>query len=86
MPTISVFYGIVIAMYWGDHAPPHFHAIYGEHEALIDIATLDIIRGGLPTRARALVLEWAQQHRRELSGNWDQCSRNQTPSRIPPLK
>ena len=85
MPTISTFYGIVIAMYWGDHTPPHFDALYGEHEALIEIATLAIIRGSLPRRAQALVLEWAREHREDLLGNWDLCSRNQTPSRIPPL-
>ena len=85
MPTISTFYGIVIAMYWGDHAPPHFHALYGEHEALIEIATLAIMRGSLPHRAQALVWEWAREHREDLLGNWDLCSRNQIPSRIPPL-
>ena len=85
MPTISTFYGIVIAMYWSDHAPAHFHALYGEHEALIDLATLAILRGGLPRRARALVLEWAAEHRDELRENWDLCSQNLTPSRIPPL-
>jgi hypothetical protein len=57
MPTISIFYGIVIQMFWADHAPPHFHALYAEHEALVDIRTLDVIRGSLPRRALALVLE-----------------------------
>ena len=37
MPTISVFYGIVIQMFWRDHAPPHFHALYAEHEARLSI-------------------------------------------------
>lgn len=37
MPTLSTFYGIVIQMFWADHAPPHFHALYAEHEAIIDI-------------------------------------------------
>lgn len=57
MPTISTFYGIVIQMFWRDHAPPHFHALYGEHEALIDIQTLAVREGDLPRRALALVLE-----------------------------
>ena len=43
MPTISVFYGIVIQMFWRDHAPPHFHALYAEHEALIDLRDLGVI-------------------------------------------
>ncbi len=40
MPTISMFYGMLIQMYWDDHAPPHFHAIYGDHQATIDIRGL----------------------------------------------
>jgi hypothetical protein len=66
MPTISMFYGIVIQMFWADHAPPHFHALYAEHEALINIKTLEILKGELPKRALALVLEWASEHRVEL--------------------
>lgn len=58
MPTLSIFYGIVIQMYWQDHPLPHFHALYAEYEALIDIQTLDIIQGSLPRRALVLVLEW----------------------------
>ncbi len=45
MPTISAFYGIVIQMFWKDHAPPHFHAVYGEFEALVDIRSLEVIQG-----------------------------------------
>jgi hypothetical protein len=85
LPTLSVFYGIVIQMYWNDHRPPHFHALYAEDEALIEIATLEIIQGDLPRRARALVLEWAQEHRSELIRNWDLCAQNQRPSKIEPL-
>jgi hypothetical protein len=56
MPTLSVFYGIVIQMFWRDHAPPHFHALHAEHEILIDIRTLEIIEGEFPRRALSLVL------------------------------
>jgi len=59
MPTISTFYGILIQIFWRDHGPPHFHALYAEHEALIDIRTLEVMQGSLPNRALALVLEWA---------------------------
>jgi len=55
---LSVFYGIVIQMFWRDHAPPHFHALYAEHEALIDLRDFRVIRGSLPRRAMALV--WAR--------------------------
>jgi hypothetical protein len=85
MPTISRFYGILIQMYFGDHPPPHFHALYAEFEAVIDIRTFEIIRGELPLRAIALVLEWAQQHRDELMRDWELCVQNQMPERIRPL-
>ena len=67
MPLISTFYGILIQMFWRDHAPPHFHALYAEFEAQIDIRTLEVIEGYLPKRALALVLEWASDHRSELT-------------------
>ena len=72
-------------MYFGDHVPPHFHALYAEFEALIEIRTFQVLRGELPNRAMALVLEWAQQHREELERNWDLCSQNQMPANILPL-
>lgn len=86
MPTISAFYGILIQMFWSEHAPPHFHALYGEFEVLIDIRTLETIKGRLPRRALALVLEWAAQHRAELMENWRLCESRQTPAKIPPLE
>ena len=85
MPTISVFYGIIIQMFWEDHAPPHFHALYGEHEALVNIRTLEVMRGGLPRRALALVLEWAAEHRDALLEDWALCERKQSPRKIAPL-
>ena len=63
MPTISTFYGILIRMFFNDHAPPHFHARYGEFEATIDIDTQGVIQGELPRRALSLVQEWAMIHR-----------------------
>ena len=86
MPTISQFFGIVIQMFWREHAPPHFHALYAEHEALIEIRTLDVIGGKLPRRAMALVLEWAALHRVELMEDWDLCQAKQTPKKIIPLE
>ncbi|HEX3995829.1 MAG TPA: DUF4160 domain-containing protein [Acetobacteraceae bacterium] len=66
MPTLSIFFGIVIRMYYDDHPPPHFHAVYGDHEAKIGIETLELIEGKLPRRALGLVLDWAELHRQEL--------------------
>ncbi len=85
MPTISAFYGILIRMFFGDHAPPHFHARYGEFEATIDIRTLKIIEGQLPRRALDLVQEWAMMHKEELFENWRLCRENSPPAKIEPL-
>lgn len=86
MPRISEFFGIIIAMYYNDHAPPHFHAKYAEHEAELTIDTLESIAGSLPRRALALVLEWAVLHREELRTNWDAARRGEMLSPIAPLE
>jgi len=86
MPTISFFYGILVKMFFADHAPPHFHAEYGEFKAIIDIGRLEVIEGQLPRRALALVLDWAELHRAELIANWDACQKKQSPKKIEPLK
>ena len=86
MPTISVFYGIIIQMFWNEHAPPHFHALYGEHEALIDLRDLSVMRGSLPRRAMNLVTEWAADHRDDLMEDWNLCRQLQPPKPIEPLK
>ena len=86
MPTISTFYGILIQMFWQEHAPPHFHALYGEFEALIDIRTFEVIRGYLPRRALSLVKEWATSHENELMEDWRLCENRQSPNKIPPLE
>lgn len=85
MPTISAFYGILIRMYWNEHAPPHFHAIYNENEILINIKTLEIIDGNMPNRALSLILEWSFNNRDELLENWELCQKNQHPHKIDPL-
>ncbi|MGB5831973.1 MAG: DUF4160 domain-containing protein [Thiohalocapsa sp.] len=70
MPTIRQFFGIIIQMFWREHAPPHVHALQGEHKALIDIRTLDVIARGLPRRALNLTIDWAVEHRSELMEDW----------------
>lgn len=86
MPTISAFYGIIIQMFWSDHAPPHFHALYGEYEVLVNIKTLEIMKGKMPRRALSLVLEWASLHRLELIEDWELCTKRQPPKKILPLE
>ena len=86
MPTISTFYGIMIRMFYSDHAPPHSHALYGEHEALIEISSLSVIAGDLPRRALHLTLKWARSHQTELLEDWDLCRAMRVPKPIPPLE
>ena len=85
MPTICQFYGITIRLYFRDHPPPHFHAIYGDAEAVIDIQNLSVREGRLPRRATSLVLEWARLHQAELMLAWDNVSRHNPPGQIEPL-
>lgn len=83
MPKVSEFYGIQIYFYFEDHPPPHFHVFYGDSEAKITIESLDIMAGRLPSRAYALVVEWALKHRAELRRAWEQASR---PGPIDPIE
>ena len=85
MPEVTRFFGIVIRMYFNDHEPAHFHAEYGEFEALIEIDTLATLRGALPPRAMALVLDWAAVHRRELRFDWEQARSGNPLQPVAPL-
>ena len=78
MPTISFFFGMILQMYWRDHAPPHFHVQYNEYEASISIATGELIEGKLPPTARRIVREWAELHRDELLVTWERGRKMQT--------
>jgi hypothetical protein len=84
MPTISSFYGIKITMNYNDHLPPHFHAEYGEKEAVVEIATGDIT-GKLPRRALNLVWAWLDLHQNELVINWEKARKRQPLDPIEPL-
>jgi phosphomannomutase len=85
MPEISRFYGIVIAMFYNEHNPPHFHVRYGTDQAAIEIRTLRVLEGRIPPRAIGLVMEWASNHQEELLAAWEQARRGDTPNRIEPL-
>jgi hypothetical protein len=86
MPIISRFFGIIIRMFFNEHAPPHFHAEYAEYRAVIDIRSLEVIEGKLPRRALELVLDWAELHRDELMRDWELCQQHQQPVEIAPLE
>ena len=85
MPTISYFYGIYIRMFVKDHQPPHFHAVYGEYEALVEIETGAVIEGKLPRAARSLVEQWASAHKEALLKNWQRRTTGEALERIPGL-
>lgn len=86
MPVVSSFYGILIYFYFDDDNPPHFHAKYNEFEALIDIETLGIVKGNLPSKAHGLVVEWGAMHKEERLKDWELAKANKQPAKIAPLK
>lgn len=86
MPEISRFFGIVIRMFFDDHNPPHFHAAYGDDEALIDIRNFSVFAGRLPPRVTGLVVEWATLHREELFVDWQRARNQQRLMAIDPLE
>jgi len=86
VPIISVFFGIVVRLYQGDHNPPHFHAAYGEFEAVIEIKTGRIVGGKLPPKAKKLVEEWRRKYVTELSKAWDVAVEYKVPKKIKGLE
>ena len=86
MPTVSSFYGILIRMFYNDHEPPHFHALYGEFQATVSIEELRVLEGELPRRALDLVLDWAELHQGELRENWRLARAKSAPKKITPLR
>ena len=86
VPEICRFYGIVIAVFFNEHNPPHFHARYGDEKAAIDIQTLRVLEGGLPARALRMVVEWARQHQSELLEDWELVRAGRQPKKIEPLR
>jgi hypothetical protein len=85
MPEISRFFGIIIAMFFDEHNPPHFHARYGKFGVAIEVRTLKVLEGRIPPRALGLVIEWASQHQEELLQNWELARQNQPLNKIAPL-
>ncbi len=85
MPEISRFLGIVVRMYYRDHAPPHFHAEYGEHEVTVEIST-GLVSGRFPRRALSAVLDWYAMHQAELLENWERARQEVPLLPIDPLE
>jgi len=85
MPEICRFFGISIRMYYNDHAPPHFHVVYGEQRAIVDIRVLMVIDGRLSPRVLGIVMEWASQHQEALMELWERARNYQPLYKLPPL-
>ena len=85
MPRISMFFGIVVFMYYDDHTPPHFHVLYEGQEAVYDVDA-NLLHGRMTARANKLVREWAELHRSELHENWELAREGQPLNWIEPLR
>jgi len=89
MPVISIFYGVMVLMYYFDnkkHHLPHIHAQYGEEEAVISIPEGSVIEGSLRTAKLKLVLAWIEIHQEELMADWQLAVNGQEVFKIEPLK
>ncbi|MCF8077594.1 MAG: DUF4160 domain-containing protein [Desulfotignum sp.] len=88
MPTISMFFRIIIRMYFApsEQQPPHFHVYYAEHKATVDIRTCELTQGYLPKKQTKLVLAWAELHQEELMANWKLVMNGEEPFKIKPLQ
>ncbi|MCP4295141.1 MAG: DUF4160 domain-containing protein [Proteobacteria bacterium] len=86
MPILSRFYGIIIRMFFDEHAPPHFHAEYGEYELVVSIKQIHIMKGKAPKRVESMVIEWAALHQNELIADWELCQAQKKPQPIEPLE
>lgn len=86
MPRISEFYGIVIAMFYNEHGPPHFHANYGGYAAVVGIDPIGVLRARMPRRALSMVIEWAAIHQQELKNDWERAARGLPLVQIQPLR
>ena len=86
MPEISRFFGVLITMYYNDHAPPHFHVRYGSQKALVSIGELTVLEGRLSPRVLGLVVEWAALHKTGLEQNWERSRQRLPLEDIAPLE
>ena len=84
MPTISMFYGIIIRMYYDDHNPPHFHAFYGDYKAIFNFEG-ELVEGNLPKTEIKLITAWTLIHKDELLANWELAKNSEKLYDINPL-
>ena len=72
-------------MYYKDHAPPHFHAVYGDYETVVYLNE-GVVEGRFPKRALKAVLEWYEHHTEELVANWHLAERGEPLKKVEPLE
>ncbi len=89
MPVVSLFYGIIISMYYLDtkqHHLPHIHVKYGEHEGVYSIPEGNLLEGSLPRAKEKLVLAWIEMRKENLMANWSLAVKGEHVFSIEPLK
>lgn len=86
VPCVSAFYGIRVYLYYKDHAPPHFHAVYAGREATVEIRSGHVLVGSLPVRAQRMLAEWTARYREELLEDWARAREGRELAPIPPLE
>ena len=86
MPTICTFFGILIQMYFNDHEPPHFHAIYAGDKYIVGISPIGIRKGQPSPRVRSMLLEWTAIHQTDLLANWERVRADIDPVPVEPLE
>ena len=88
MPTLSMFYGLIVRMYYGphEHTPPHVHVEYQGNDTMVDIATGVVIEGSLSPRHLRFIQAWVEIHKEDLLANWALCQNGEEPFKIEPLK
>jgi len=88
MPTLSMFFGLIIRMYYApkEHNPPHIHVVYQDNDSIIDISDGTMIEGNLSSRHLRLIQAWIEIHKEELIANWFLCQNGEEPFKIEPLR
>ena len=89
MPSISMFYGIIVYMYFRDnrhHSVPHIHVKYQEHEVVVSIPDSETLEGEIPASKMKLLQAWIELHKDELIADWELAVSGQHPYKIEPLR
>ncbi len=89
MPVISMFYGIIVHLYFMDnkrHHKPHIHATYQDENAVVSIPEGELLDGNIPKNKLKLLQAWIEIHRDELMADWELAAKGQLPYKIEPLK